>query len=471
MLSPVISVLNQQEMDRIKTATLDVLEKVGVSISYQPALKILGHAGARIEGERVYFPPKMVLDSIAKAPRSFEIYGRNPEKNVTVGAGSMVMAPGYGAPFLTEVNGLKRKATLKDFRDIANLSGASSNMNISGGPLVEPSDVDDSIRHKVMLYHCMKASDKPFMGSATGAEHAKDSLEMAARLFGSRDLIQGKPVMITLINSLTPLSFDERMTGALMVHAAAGQPVIITSLGMAGSTTPTTLASALVMQNAEVCAGITLAQLVREGTPVVYGSASSITEMRYGSLSIGCPEGAWIIAAAAQIAHSYGLPCRAGGCLTDSKIPDAQAAWESMMNLQAVGFANVDFVLHAAGILESYMSMSLEKFVIDDEICSTVRRLMRGAEIDEETLALDLIQEVGPGGQFLTCEHTYMYFRKELWQPRLSDRSNYDVWRIAGGKDSLQRAHELVQQILDSYIPPEIGEGTDHDLRQFAGLE
>jgi trimethylamine--corrinoid protein Co-methyltransferase len=336
MSSPFSSVLNQQEILQIKAATLDLLENVGIVISYQPALEALRHAGARVEGERVYFPPKIVEESVAKAPRSFVIHGRNPEKNVTVGAGSMVMAPGYGAPFLTEASGLKRKATLKDFQDIAILSGASSNMNISGGPLVEPCDVPDSIRHKVMLYNCMKASDKPFMGSATGAEHANDSLEMAAMLFGSKETIMDKPVMITLINSLTPLTFDERMTGALMVHAAAGQPVIITSLGMAGSTTPTTLASALVMQNSEVLAGITLAQIVREGTPVVYGSASSITEMRYGSLSIGCPEGAWIIGAAAQIAHSYGLPCRAGGCLTDSKIPDAQAAWESMMNLQMV---------------------------------------------------------------------------------------------------------------------------------------
>ena len=470
MSSPIISVLNMQEIDQIKMATLDLLENVGIIISYQPALDTLRRAGARIEGERVYFPTKMVEDAIAKVPRCFEIHGRNPEKNVTVGDGSMVMAPGYGAPFITDSSGVKRNATLKDFQNLAILSGASPNMNVSGGPLVEPCDVDDSIRHKVMLYHCMAASDKPFMGSATGAEHAQDSLEMAAILFGGKEAITNRPVMITLINSLTPLAFDERMAGALMVHAAASQPVIITSLGMAGSTTPTTLASTLVIQNAEVLAGITLGQTVREGTPVVYGSASSITEMRSGSLSIGCPEGAWIIAAAAQIAHSYGMPCRGGGCLTDSKIPDAQAAWESMMNLQMAGLANVDFVLHSAGILESYMSMSLEKFVMDDEICSVVRRIQRGTEINTETLALDLIREVGPGGEFLTAEHTFKHFRKELWQAQLSDRNNYDVWRLEGSKDTFQRAKARVQEILTTYTKPPIEESIDRTLRNFAGL-
>lgn len=226
MARPVLSVLSTDEIKKVKSATLQILEQTGVSINYAPAREALRGAGARVERERVFFPPRLVEEAVARAPRQFTIYARDPGKNVTVGGGEMVLAPGYGAPFITAPNGSKRKAALEDFIKLARLSGASSNMNISGGVLVEPWDVPEDQRHKVMLYACMANSNKPFMGSATGAAHARDSIAMAARLFGEERVIREKPVMITLINSLTPLMFDARMAGALITHAAAGQPEI-----------------------------------------------------------------------------------------------------------------------------------------------------------------------------------------------------------------------------------------------------
>lgn len=465
-----LTMLTPEEIEKIKTASLEILERTGVNIAHAYAREVLRAVGAKVEGERVYFPPKLVLEAIAKAPREFTIYARNPRNNLTVGEGEPVFAPGYGAPYVTSASGVKRKATLADFINIAKLSGASSNMGVSGGVLVEPNDVAEKYRHKAMLYACMVNSDKPFMGSATGEAHAKDTLKMAAMLFNAKGDIPKQPVMISLINTITPLMLDERMVGALIAYAAAGQPVIIASLGMAGATSPTTLVGTLALQNAEVLSGIILAQTIREGTPVVYGSASSITEMRNGSLSIGSPEGAWIIAAAVQIAHSYGLPCRAGGCLTDSKILDVQAAYESMMTLQVAGLAGVDFVLHAAGILESYMSMSLEKFIVDDEICSMVRRLMRKTEIDGEDLAVQLIHEVGPGGQFLTTEHTYQNFRKEFWQPSLSNRETYDQWRLNESMPLIDRAEKRVQEVIANYEVPPLERAIEQKLRKFADL-
>lgn len=471
MARPVLRVLSDDEIERIRSAALGILAHTGVNITYPPALKVLRAAGARVEGERVFLPPRLVEEAVARAPRRFVIHARNPGKNVTVGGGETVLIPGYGAPFVTAPDGTRRKATLEDFIKFARLSGASPYLHISGGVLVEPCDVPEDRRHKVMLYACMANSDKPFMGSATGAAHARDSIAMAARLFGGENAIREKPVMITLINSLTPLMFDERMAGALITHAAAGQPVIIASLAMAGSTSPATLAATLALQNAEVLAGVTLAETIRPGTPVVYGSASSLTEMSHGSLSIGAPEGAWIAAATAQIARFYGLPSRAGGCLTDSKLPDAQAACESMMNMQAAALAGVDLVLHATGILESYMSMSLEKFVLDDEICGMVRRILTGGQVNGETLATDLIHEVGPGGQFLTSDHTYRHFRTEFWQPVVAHRGNYDQWRLDGARDALSRARKRVSEILENYQAPALDQATDRALREMVDEE
>ena len=470
MTKPTLTTLEPEEIEKIKAASLEILERTGVNIDHTQAREVLQAAGAKVEGERVFFPPKLVMEAIAKAPRQFTIHARNPSKNITVGAGDPVLAPGYGAPYVTMASGLRRKATFVDFIKFAKLSGSSANMGISGGVLVEPSDVAEKDRHNAMLYACIVNSDKPFMGSATGEKHAKDTLRMAGILFDGEKGLPKQPVMISLINTITPLMLDERMVGALIAYAEAGQPVIIASLGMAGATSPATLAGALALQNAEILAGITLAQTIREGTPVVYGSASSITEMRNGSLSIGAPEGAWIIATAVQIAHSYGLPCRAGGCLTDSKILDLQASYESMMNLQAAGLASVDFVLHAAGILESYMSMSMEKFIMDDEICSMVRRFLRGTKIDVDDLAVQLIHDVGPGGQFLTSDHTYQNFRTEFWQPTLSNRETYDQWRLNGSLPMLNQAEKRVNEIVDNYEIPYLDKSIERKLKEMAGF-
>ncbi|MBC2723762.1 MAG: trimethylamine methyltransferase family protein [Desulfosporosinus sp.] len=470
LTKPTLLTLVPEEINKIKAASLEILERTGVNIDHAYAREVLQAAGAKVDGERVYFPPKLVIEAIAKAPRQFSIYARNPKNSIIVGAGDPVFAPGYGAPYVTLASGLKRKATFADFIKLAKLSGSSSNMGISGGVLVEPSDIPEQDRHNVMLYACMVNSDKPFMGSATGEKHAKDSLRMAATLFESDNGIPKQPVMISLINTITPLMLDERMVGALIAYAEAGQPVIIASLGMAGATSPTTLAGTLALQNAEVLAGITLAQTIREGTPVIYGSASSITEMRNGSLSIGAPEGAWIIASAVQIAHSYGLPCRAGGCVTDSKTLDLQASYESMMNLQVAGMAGVDFVLHAAGILESYMSVSLEKFIVDDEICSIVRRFLRGTKIETEDLAVQLIDEVGPGGQYLTADHTYQNFRTEFWPPTLSNRETYDQWRLNGSLPMINQAEKRVNEIIDNYEIPYLDKSIELKLKEMAGI-
>jgi trimethylamine--corrinoid protein Co-methyltransferase len=252
-----------------------------------------------------------------------------------------------------------------------------------------------------------------------------------------------------------------------MEYAAAGQPPLITSLAIAGATGPVTLAGNLALQNAEVLAGIVLAQLVREGTPVIFGGASSNTEMRNGTLSIGSPEMAMNAAATAQIARYYKIPARCGGAVCDAKAPDGQAGYESMMNLLMAKVSGANFVLHSAGIMESFNCMSYEKFMMDDEICGMVKRIHSGIEVDPDTLALDVIKAVGPGGHFLDKDHTYDHFRTEFYQPRLSNRDDFVTWRAIGAPQSMEAAHKKVKDILETYEAPELPADVDKDLQAF----
>jgi trimethylamine--corrinoid protein Co-methyltransferase len=300
-----------------------------------------------------------------------------------------------------------------------------------------------------------------------GLQGARDSIQMASILFGSQNELSLKPRMISILCSLTPLVYDERMLGAIMEYARAGQPQLISSLGIAGATSPATLAGTLVVQNAEVLAGIVFTQLIREGTPVVYAGASSSADMHTGALSIGSPEMTLNTAGTAQMARFYGLPVRSGGAVCDAKLPDAQASSESMMSLLAARFCGINFVLHSAGILESYNCMSYEKFIIDDEMCGMVKRIERGYEVNPDTLALDVIKEVGPGGHFLDKDHTFDHFRTEFYQPQLSNRDDFVSWQACGSPQSMQTANKKYKDILETYEAPELPADVDKDLQQF----
>jgi trimethylamine--corrinoid protein Co-methyltransferase len=305
------------------------------------------------------------------------------------------------------------------------------------------------------------------MGSAMGLQGARDSIQMASILFGSQDELSRKPRMISILCSLTPLVYDERMLGAIMEYARAGQPLLISSLGIAGATSPVTLAGTLAVQNAEVLAGIVLTQLIREGTPVVFAGASTGADMQTGVLSSGSPEMAINTAATAQMARFYGLPVRSGGAVCDAKYPDAQASYESMMSLLTARFSGINFVLHSAGILESYNCMSYEKFIIDDEMCGMVKRIIHGMEVNPDTLALDVIKAVGPGGHFLDKDHTFDHFKNELYQPKLSNRDDFVSWQASGSPQSVETANKKYKEILETYEAPELPADVDKDLLKF----
>ena len=459
---------SEQEVRRIHETCLRLLETVGVDFSYEPALEVLKKGGCKVEGQRVFFSPKLVEAQVAKAPAHYTLQARNPEKNVVIGGEHIAFIPCYGPPFVTDLDRGRRASTLEDYINFVKLGHASRSMDITGGMMAEPNDVPHERRNAEMMYASMRYSDKPFMGGAIGAEAARETIEMAAILFGcsEAELAEKRPI-ISILCSRTPLGYDDRMLGAIMEYAKAGMPQLISSLSIAGATAPVTMEGTLVVQNTEVLAGIVLTQLIREGTPVVFAGSSSCSAMRYGTLSIGAPEMAVNTAATAQMARFYGIPSRGGGALSDAKLPDAQAGFEAMMSQLMATLSGVHFVLHSAGILEGYMVSSYEKFILDDEICGMCKRIKRGERADEDRLAFDLIRQVGPGGEYLTQKHTFQNFRKEIYSNLVEEKDSYANWQQKGSLSIDRRANQKWKEILKAYQEPQLPAETDKALRRY----
>ncbi|OQX60836.1 MAG: trimethylamine--corrinoid methyltransferase, partial [Anaerolinea sp. 4484_236] len=445
MLKKQCDFLSHSDIQAIHNTSMKLLANEGIHFPEDEALEIFKKHGIKTDGQTVYLTEEQVMDATKSVPQQFTIQARNPEKNIIVGDGVPVFAPGYGAPFLIDSVQGKRAPTLEDYHNLVKLAHALPNQDMSGHLIVEPSDVPSETAHLEMLLASMLHSDKPFIGSAEGKEGAKHTMEMGEILFGKKMI---EPFTICLVNSLSPLGFGTEMVEALIEYARAGQPIIIAALIMAGSTGPITLPGVIALQNAEILAGITLAQLINPSTPVLYGSTSTNIDMRTGALALGGPECSLYIKAHAQMASFYNLPTRGGGALTDSSVVDAQAGYESMFSLLTTVNNGIDFVLHSGGILGSYLAFSYEKFVMDDELCGMMRYYMEGVEVNSDTLAYDVTTNVGFGGHFLGENHTLKRCRTEFWMPNLSDRSGIEAWWSGEQLDATARARQRWQDLL-----------------------
>jgi trimethylamine--corrinoid protein Co-methyltransferase len=464
-------ILSKDDIEQIHQTSMKLLENVGVEFPCEEALAVFRQHGMTVDGSRVTFTEEQVMKGLETVPAQFTIHARNPERNVTVGGGAAaVFAPGYGAPFLVDAapseGGVlgKREPTIEDYHNLAKLAHLLPNQDMSGHLIVEPSGVPAGTAHIRMLHAHMVHSDKPFIGSAAGKRGAHHTMDMAGILFGD---VGDRAVTISLINSLSPLGYSTEMLEALVEFARLRQPVVIAALMMAGSTGPVTLAGVLATQTAELLAGIVLAQLISPGTPVVFGSTSTNIDMRSGALAIGSPELSQMIVAHAQLARYYRLPSRSGGALTDASYPDAQAGFESMMSLLTTMNSGVDFVLHAGGILSSYLAFSYEKLVLDDEMCGMVRWLHQGIVVAPDTLAYDVAASVGPGSNYLMELHTVKRCRKEFWTPSLCDRGGLEAWMQGGRQDAVARARARWQKLVGEHEDPPLDGTTARQLQAF----
>ena len=453
---PLLEVLNDEALDIIEANAETVLAEIGVNFVNNPAaLDRWRDAGAEVDGERVRIPRGLARKLCATAPSQFTQHARNPERNVVIGGNTLVCAPVYGPPFVRDVAGGRRYATMDDFRKFVKLGYMSKWLHHSGGTVCEPTDVPVNKRHLDMLLAHMTLSDKPFMGSVTEPSRAQDSVEMCEILFG-REFVQDNAVMTSLININSPLTFDDVMMGAMEIYARNNQACIVSPFIVGGAMAPVSVAGTLTQVLAEVLAGVAYNQLVRPGAPVIFGAFVTSIDMNSGAPTFGTPEASQILYGAGQLARRMNLPFRSGGGLCGSKLPDAQAAYETAHTHNAALLGGVNFMLHSCGWLEGGLVSSFEKFVMDADQLGVLHKFAEGVAVDVESQAMDAIAEVGPGGHYLGCEHTQANFKSAFWRTSVFDYKPFETWEEEGARDTQSLAAARVEQMLATYQQPQL---------------
>lgn len=464
---PFTEVLAREGVEAIHQAAMRLLKETGILIiNYPPALETFRQNGAKVEGEMVWIDEDTLMHFVRQAPSSFTQLARNPANHLFIGGRHTVFAPVYGPPFVGDLDRGRREATLEDFHNFARLTYMAPLLHHAGGTLVEPNDIDMRERHLDMLLAHITLSDKAFMGSVTHADNARDTVTMCEILFGP-EAMGDNPAVISLINASSPLRFDDRMFGALEVYAHAGQGVIVTPFIIAGAMSPSTLAATLAQQNAEALFGICYAQMLNPGTPCIYGSFLANIDMRSGAPCFGTPEDTLALYAGAQMARYYNLPYRSGGNFTASRIPDAQAGYESAGTIWPTIQAGTNFVLHAAGWLEGGLISGYEKFVLDLEMLGIVARFAEGISLTGEDFAWDAYAEVGPGNHFLGSQHTMRHYDTAFYQHTIFSMDNYEKWVEEGSEDAYKKANVLWKRMLRDYEAPPLDEAVAEELNTF----
>ena len=443
-----------------------IVSEIGVQFAKPEAVELFRRAGQKVEDDVVRFDPEFVLEQVAKAPREFDVQARNPANTVHIGGDQMVFSAVYGSPFIREGD-VRRDATLDDFRRLAMLSQAFPQLDSAGGVICEPNDAPLDSRHLDMIYALQTLTDKIYMGNVVSGPNAADTIAMTEILFGGRAAIEATPATISLVNCNSPLRWDDRMLDAQFEYCAANQPVVLTPFLLMGAMSPVTIPAALVQQLAEALTGIALAQLIRPGCPVIFGSFLSNIDMQSGSPSFGTPESGIGLLCTGQLARHFGLPFRTGGGLNSSQTCDAQAAYESLMTLLPTFLAGTNFVMHAAGWLEGGLVSCYEKFIVDVELLRMLRVEFTPLEIDEAALAFGAHDEVRHGGHFLGAAHTMERFRECFYRPLLSSTANYERWLRLGGLDATARAGEICAKTLEGYEQPPLDEAIEAELSEY----
>lgn len=459
--------LRPEGVEAIHNAAMQVLEEIGVDFLNAEARDILRAAGCRVEGDRVRMGRDFVMEMVARAPATFDITPRNPERRVTIGGDRMVFVNVSSPPNGMDLDHGRRVGNMEDFRNFIRLTQYFNCIHLAGGYPVEPVDIHASVRHLDCLYEKLTLTDKVCHAYSLGRERVEDVMEMVRIAGGLTDAeFDAAPRMYTNINSSSPLKHDFPMLDGAMRLARRGQPVIVTPFTLAGAMAPVTLAGATVLSVAECLCAVALLEWISPGLPVVMGTFTSNVDMKTGAPAFGTPEYVRATQMAGQMARFYGLPMRASNACA-ANAADGQAMWESANSLWACVTAQANVVYHAAGWLEGGLIASYEKFVMDCELIQQLVHYMKGVSVMEADLALEAIREVDSSGHFFGCQHTQERYETAFYTPFLSDWRNYEAWTEAGAVQTPERANRVWKDILAEFTPPPMDEAIRDELAAF----
>jgi trimethylamine--corrinoid protein Co-methyltransferase len=461
--------LSESDIKRIHEASLDVLEQTGIEVLPSEARQIFAQAGAIVDENtnRVCIPRAMVEDALAKACNRFTLAGREERHDLDMGGDRVYMGTGGAAIKVVDLDGQLRPSRLEDIARIGRLVDALDNIHFYLRPVVAQ-DVPDELLDVNKTYAAISNTSKHVMTSAYNVESAREVIKMVSMVAGGKSAYEERPIVsFTNCWTVSPLRYAADTVEVLLELVRQNIPVTISSAPQSGATSPAALAGTLVQINAEELSGIVLTNLVRPGARVLMGYVPSMADLRTGNFVGGAPEFALMNAAAAQLGHFYNLPVYNSSALTDSKVSDVQAGYEKGITSTAAALAGSNYIHHSAGFLENMLTVSYEQYVIDDDINGSIMRMVRGIEVNDETLSVDLIDQVCRGeGHYLGTRQSLQMMRTEYYYPHTGDRARRGDWKQAGSLDMRQRARARAQEILETHEPARLDADVDQAIRK-----
>lgn len=461
--------LDADGVEAIHRGAMKVLRDIGIEFLNPTAVDYLREAGCIINGTNVRMDEDFVMEMLARAPETFTITPRNPEREVIMGGKHMLFVNVSSPPSSWDLERGKRSGDFETFKDFMRLTQYFNCIHIAGGYPVEPIDIHPSVRHLDCLYEKLTLTDKVVHAYSLGAERVEDVMEMVRIAGGlTEEEFQAKPRMYTNINSVSPLKHDYPMLDGAMRLAKRGQPVVITPFTLAGAMAPVTMAGAVTLSLAEALAAVALLQYIAPGCPVAIGTFTSNVDMKSGAPAFGTPEYMRATQMTGQLVRKYKLPLRSSGVCA-ANVPDGQSMWETSNSLWAAVQSRTNMVYHAAGWLEGGLIASPEKFIMDCEVLQMIQRYFEQATFatTEDDIAIEAIRDVGPSGHYFGTPHTQSRYSTAFYAPFISDWRNYEAWQLDGAVWTVERAHKMYKAIMAEFVPPPMNGDHQEELRRF----
>ena len=462
-------VVSADELEAIHDASLTILEDIGMDFLDPESRSLLAAAGADVRPgvERVRFDRELVLERIVTAPAQFTLHATNPAHNLQVGGNWVSFGSVASAPNVADLDRGRRVGNHEDFKNLLRLSQMLTCVHFLAGYPVEPIDIHASIRHLDATFDALTLTDKPLHAYSLGNQRNRDCLELTRIARGIDDAtLDREPSIFSVINSSSPLRLDVPMLQGIIEFSARNQVIVMTPFTLAGAMAPVTLAGALAQQNAEALAGIAFTQVVRPGSPVVYGGFTSNVDMQSGAPAFGTPEFMRTAMVGGQLARRYNLPYRSSNVSAANSL-DAQSAYESVFSLWGAVMGGANFIMHGAGWMEGGLHAGYEKMILDADLLHMISSFLDPIVVDEDTLAVDAIREVGPGGHFFGVGHTQSRFRTAFHKPMLSDWRNYESWEEAGSPTADAKANSIWKAMLAEYEAPALDPARREEMEAF----